>query len=91
MGNVEDVIEEVQDLNMPRRVWAIIDRVGKAAEEVYLDEQHRARVLERQREAAEHAWTHCPYCGRAYAEAEGSVVTCPSCGGPRGPKPSWLT
>jgi hypothetical protein len=91
MDNVEDVVGEVQDLNLPRRVWAIIDRVGRAAEEAYLEEQHRARILERQREAELHAWTHCPYCGRAYAESEQNVVTCPSCGGPRGPKPSWAT
>lgn len=80
MEGVEDVTEDLQDLSLPRRVWAVIDRVGGAAEEAYLEEQRRKRALERKREAAERAWTHCEWCGRAYAEDEQDIVQCPSCG-----------
>jgi len=89
--SVEDVAEDIQDLSLPKRVWRVIDRVGRAAEDAYLKEQGRRRALERKREAAERAWTHCEWCGRAYAPDEDSIVQCPSCGAPRGPRPSWLT
>lgn len=89
--SVEDVAEDIQDLSLPKRVWRVIDRVGRAAEEAYLEEQGRRRSLERKREAAERAWTHCEWCGRAYAPHEDSIVQCPSCGAPRGLRPSWLT
>lgn len=88
---VEDVAEDIQDLNLPKRVWSVIDRVGRAAEDAYLEEQGRRQAIERKREAAERAWTHCEWCGRAYAPDEEDVVQCPSCGAPRGPKPHWLT
>lgn len=88
--SIEDVSEDIQDLNLPQQVWSIIDRVGGAAEEAYLKEQRREEVLRRKREAAERAWTHCEWCGRAYAEDEEDVVQCPSCGAPRGSKPPWL-
>ncbi|NLF03135.1 MAG: hypothetical protein GX601_19400, partial [Anaerolineales bacterium] len=91
VNGVGNLIEEVQDLNMPKRVWAIVDRVGLAAEKVYLEEQRQAREAERQRQAALRAWTHCSYCGRAYEDAEQSQMRCPSCGGPRGSKPAWLS
>jgi len=87
---VDDLAEDVQDLRLPRRVWAIIDRVGKAAEEAYLEEKREARKRRRRREEAERAWTHCPSCGRAYREEEANRVDCPSCGAPRGDKPAWL-
>jgi len=90
MESIEDVTEEIQDLSLPKRVWAIIDRVGGAAEASYLEERRRKELLKRQREAAERAWTHCEWCGRAYAGDEEDVVQCPACGAPRGPKPSWL-
>jgi rubrerythrin len=88
---VEDVAEDIQDLNLPKRVWSVIDRVGTAAEDAYLEEQGRRRAIERKREAAERGWTHCEWCGRAYASDEEDVVQCPSCGAPRGPRPPWLT
>ncbi len=91
MQSIEDVSEDLQDLSLPKRVWAIIDHVGVAAEESYLEEQRRKGILKRQREAAERAWTHCEWCGRAYAQDERDVVQCPSCGAPRGPKPVWLS
>ena len=47
-------------------------------------------LYQRQREAAEQAWTNCEYCGRVYAEGEGSLTSCPTCGGTRGSKPAWL-
>ncbi len=87
---VGDLVEDIQDLNLPGRVWAVIDRVGMAAEKAYLDEQRRKREQQQKREAAERAWTNCEWCGRAYAENEASLTTCPTCGGTRGPKPAWL-
>jgi hypothetical protein len=87
---IEDVVEDIQDLTLPRRVWRVIDRVGEAAERAYLDEKRKEQESLQQREAAERAWTHCEYCGRAYAEDEGSLTSCPTCGGTRGPKPAWL-
>jgi hypothetical protein len=90
MRSIEDVTEDIQDLSLPKRVWTIIDRVGGAAEASYLEERRRKEILERQREAAERAWTHCEWCGRAYGEDEEKIVQCPSCGAPRGSKPAWL-
>jgi rubrerythrin len=87
---IENVVEDIQDLTLPRRVWGIIDRVGEAAERAYLDERRKEQEYQRQREAAEQAWTNCEYCGRVYAEGEGSLTSCPTCGGARGPKPAWL-
>jgi rubrerythrin len=89
--SVEDVAEDIQDLSLPKRVWRTIDRVGRAAEDAYKEEQGKRRALERKREATERAWTHCEWCGRAYAPDENDIVQCPSCGAPRGPRPSWLT
>lgn len=88
--SIEDVTEEIQNLSLPKRVWAIIDRVGGAAEASYLEKQRRNDILKRQRDAAERAWTHCDWCGRAYAKDEEDVVQCPSCGASRGAKPAWL-
>lgn len=88
--SIEDLTEDIQDLSLPRRVWAVIDRVGGAAEASYLEERRREDIRKRQREAAERAWTHCEWCGRAYAKDEEDVVECPSCGAPRGTKPPWL-
>lgn len=85
---VEDLVDDLQDLTLPRRVWAVVDRVGGAAEEAYLEEIRRARALEWQREAAVRAYTHCAWCGRPYGPDEDETVRCPSCGAPRGPKPS---
>ncbi|GAG12546.1 unnamed protein product, partial [marine sediment metagenome] len=87
---VEDLIEDIQDLGLPRRVWAVIDRVGGAAEGAHLDQQRQARELRRQREAAVRAWTHCEWCGHAYADDEAGRADCPTCGGPRGAKPPFL-
>lgn len=87
---VQDLVEDVQDLGLPRRVWAVIDRVGDAAEQAYLDERRHAEALRRAQEAAKRAWTHCEWCGRAYGEAEHGRVECPACGGPRGSKPPSL-
>lgn len=89
--SIENVAEDIGDLSLPRRVWRVIDRVGGAAEEAYLREEARRRAAERMREAAERAWTHCEWCGRAYAKDEEEIVQCPSCGAPRGPRPPWLT
>jgi rubrerythrin len=86
----EDVAEDIQDLSLPKRVWLVIDRVGGAAEKTYLEERRKRLALERRREAAKRAWTHCEWCGRAYAEEEAEIVQCPSCGAPRGSKPEWL-
>ncbi|MGD2165052.1 MAG: hypothetical protein PVH50_05940 [Anaerolineae bacterium] len=91
ISSVEDVGEDIQDLSLPRRVWAIIDHVAGAAEKSYLERRRRIQALERQRQAAERAWTHCEWCGRAYAEDEEDVVQCPSCGAPRSSKPDWLS
>jgi len=90
MEGVQDLVEDVQDLTLPRRAWTVIDRVGEAAERAYLDEQRRAAELEREREAALRAWTHCEWCGRAYRDDERDRATCPTCGGPRGSKPDFL-
>ncbi len=90
MEGVEDLVEDIQDLGLPKRVWEVIDRVGEAAEQAYLDEKRKQQEIQWQREAAEHAWTHCESCGRAYREDEDDRVDCPSCGGVRGGKPDWL-
>jgi hypothetical protein len=90
MQSIEDVTEGIQDLSLPKQVWTVIDRVGGATEEAYLEERRKKEALERRREAAERAWTHCEWCGRAYPEDEEAVVQCPSCGAPRGAKPAWL-
>ncbi len=87
---VEQVAEDIHDLGLPKRVWEVIDRVGKAAEEAYWEEQSRKLEQQRKREAAERAWLYCPYCGRAYEEGEEELTNCPACGGARGPKPAWL-
>lgn len=84
---IEDLVDDIQDLTLPRQVWAVIDRIGGAAEEAYLEEVRKARALEWQREAAARAYTHCEWCGRAYSAAEADVVECPSCGGSRAGKP----
>ncbi len=90
MEGVEDLVEDIQDLGLPKRVWEVIDRVGGAAEEAYLDQQRKEREAQRKREEAERAWTHCESCGRAYRDDEDDRVDCPSCGAPRGDKPAWL-
>ena len=90
IAGVEDVVEDIQDLNLPRRVWAVVDRVGVAAEDAYLEQQGRIEEQKRLREKAERAWTHCPSCGRAYEPTEVERMNCPSCGGARGPRPQWL-
>lgn len=90
MRGIEDVTEDIQDLSLPKRAWAVIDRVGGAAEETYLEERRRELARERKREVAKRAWTHCEWCGRAYSEDETNLVQCPSCGAPRGPKPDWI-
>jgi hypothetical protein len=90
IAGIEDVAEDIQDLSLPRRVWLVIDRVCLAAEETYLEERRKKQALERERQAAERAWTHCEWCGRAYAEEEAGVVQCPSCGAARGSKPEWF-
>jgi len=84
---IEDLVDDIEDLALPRHVWSVIDRVGGAAEEAYLEEVRKARALEWQREAAVRAYTHCEWCGRAYSADEADVVECPSCGGSRGSKP----
>jgi hypothetical protein len=80
----------VDDLALPRQVWAVIDRVGKTAEEAYLEEKRQREREQYKRQEAERAWTHCASCGRAYSPEEVERMTCPSCGGSRGSKPSWL-
>lgn len=90
MEGVEDLVEDIQDLGLPKRVWEVIDRVGGAAEEAYLEKRRKEREARRKREAAERAWTHCGWCGRAYGSDEDSVTECPSCGAPRGVKPAWV-
>lgn len=89
--SVQDVADDVEDLGLSKRVWAVIDRVGGAAEQAYLEEKRQRRDRRRRREAAERAWTHCEWCGRAYAGDEDEVVQCSSCGAPRGSKPKWMT
>ncbi len=90
MEGVEDLVEDIQDLGLPKRVWEVIDRVGAAAEQAYLEEKRKQQELQWQREAAERAWTHCESCGRAYKDDEAHRVDCSSCGGVRGNKPDWL-
>jgi hypothetical protein len=87
---IGEVAENIDDLVLPRRVWAVIDRVGRAAEEGYLEEKRLKEEALRRREEAERAWTHCPSCGRAYGPDEAQRVRCPSCGGTRGDRPDWL-
>ena len=87
---ISAVTENIDDLSLPKQVWGVIDRVGKAAEAAYLEEKRlRAEEL-RRREEAERVWTHCPSCGRAYGAEEANRTSCPSCGGTRGSKPGWL-
>jgi hypothetical protein len=87
---ISQVAESVDDLALPKQVWAVIDRVGKAAEEAYLEEKRLREEELRRREEAERVWTHCPACGRAYRPEETQRVDCPSCGAPRGNRPDWL-
>ena len=87
---VEDVVEDVQDLRLPHRVWATIDRVGEAAEQAYLNALQKNQELQREREEARRAWTHCEWCGRAYGDDEDSRTDCLTCGGPRGDRPAFL-
>jgi len=87
---ISEIADDLEDLGLTRRVWAVIDRVGQAAEDAYLEQKRKEEELQRQREAAERAWTRCEHCGRPYAEDEADRVTCASCGAPRGPKPDWL-
>ncbi|NLE44245.1 MAG: hypothetical protein GX620_05955 [Chloroflexi bacterium] len=91
LQGVERVVEDVQDLRLPSRVWKVIDRVGEAAEKSYLNERRINEARRRAREAAIRAWTHCEYCGHGYSEAEAHLTRCPNCGGPRGPKPAFVT
>jgi len=88
---IGDVVEDIQDLNLPSRVWKVIDRVGNAAEQAYLDERAKTDARAREREQALHAWTHCPYCDRGYSEDEAQLTLCPACGGTRGDKPDSQT
>jgi hypothetical protein len=88
--SISEVAENVDDLALPKQVWRVIDRVGKAAEEGYLEEKRLKEETLRQRKEAEWAWMHCPSCGRAYSPEEAQRVSCPSCGGTRGDKPDWL-
>ena len=90
MQTIEEASEDIEDLGLPRRIWAIIDQVGEAAEDAYWEEERREEARNRRRNAAERAWTHCEYCGRAYGQDEEDIVQCASCGAPRGPKPAWL-
>jgi hypothetical protein len=87
---ISEVAENVDDLSLPKQVWGVIDRVGKAAEEAYLEEKRLREKEQRRREKAKRAWTHCPSCGRAYSPEEAHRVSCASCGGTRGDKPDWL-
>ncbi len=90
MRSAENLVEDVQDLGLPKRVWAVIDRVGSAAEQTYLENRRKRQEVEEQREAAERAWLYCEYCGRAYEQDEETLSNCPACRGARGPKPDWL-
>jgi hypothetical protein len=87
---ISEVAENIDDLALPKQVWGVIDRVGQAAEEGYLEERRLKEAALRQREETERAWTHCSSCGRAYSSEEAERVSCPSCGGTRGNKPDWL-
>jgi len=77
---VQDLVEDIQDLALPRRVWNAIDRVGEAAEGAYLKDRREKQKAQWEREAVERAWTRCEWCGR----------DCPACGAPRGDKPASL-
>ncbi len=88
--SIEEAGENLNGLSLPRQAWTVIDRVGGAAEAAYLEEQRVKNTRDRERRRAERAWTHCEWCGRAYAPDDDEVVQCPSCGAPRGPKPEWL-
>lgn len=90
MQTIEQASEDIEDLSLPRRTWAIIDQVGEAAEGAYWEQERKREARDRRREAAERAWTHCEYCGRAYPTDGEDIVQCPSCGGARGPRPAWL-
>jgi hypothetical protein len=90
LEGVEDLVEDIQDFGLPKKVWEVIDRVGGAAEEAYLSQQQKERERQRERRAAERAWTHCEWCGRAYGDKENDKTACPSCGASREPKPTWL-
>lgn len=90
LQGVEELSEQLEELSLPRQVWGVIDLVGGAAEEAYLAERRKQHALQRERETVERAWTHCEWCGRAYAEDEEDIVQCPSCGAPRARKPGWL-
>jgi hypothetical protein len=90
LEGISEVAESADDLALPKQVWAVIDRVGKAAEEAYLEEKRLKEQAQQKREEAERAWTHCPSCGRAFKPEESHRVDCPSCGGVRGSKPDWL-
>lgn len=87
---VQDLVEDIQDLNLPRRVWTVIDRVGGAAEEAYLKDRREKQKARWEREAVERAWTRCEWCGRVYKDDEAERTDCPSCGAPRGDKPASL-
>jgi hypothetical protein len=87
---IEDLVDDIEDLTLPRRVWTVIDRVGGAAEEAYLEGVRQARALEWQEEEAVRAYTHCEWCGRAYSPEEAQLVECPSCGGSRASRPASM-
>ena len=87
---ISDVAESIDDMTLPKQVWEVIDRVGEAAEEAYLEKKRQQQATQRRREEAERAWTHCPSCGRAFRPEESERVDCPACGGVRGDKPDWL-
>jgi hypothetical protein len=82
------VAETLDDLRLPQRSWAVIDRVGAAAEASYLEAKRRSDAGRRKRAAALHSWTHCDYCGRAYEAEEATISNCPACGGPRAARPA---
>lgn len=87
---VQNVVEDIQDLALPRRVWNVIDRVGRAAEDAYLEERRQKQKAKWEREAAERAWLQCEWCGRVYKEDEAERTDCLACGAPRGQKPAFL-
>jgi len=88
---VDNLLEDVEDLKLPQRVWDVVDRVGSAAQLAFQEQRRKERELEEARKEVERQWTHCPSCGRAYRADEAERVDCPTCGGPRGEKPAWLT
>ena len=53
---VEDLVEDIQDMGLPQRVWKVIDRVGEAAEQAYLDEQRAKQELQWKQQAARRAY-----------------------------------